>query len=891
MRTPPPLAIALLRRMLPPDDRDEVAGDLIEEFATRVDVGRRFPRVWFWTQTVLFMCSAGFGAADAAAPGGKRFLMRLFSLRPAVRLFRQDAGYALAFIVTLGLGIGATTAIFSAVEGVLIRPLPYPHADRIAYVEQSTQGHSGRTLFSFVDIADYRAQSKTIEDFVEYGDWVFTMVGAGEPQIVNGGLVSANYFKVLTIRPLLGRTLTLEDNERQAPPVCVLTYEFWRAAFGGNRSVVGSVIRLSDVPTTIVGVLEPGSHYAGTERAQLYASYTTNEHYMGAAMQNSRAHRMTDLYALVKPGVSFDTARAELSGISASLRAAYPKAYPAGYTVTLTPWREVLVHNARPTLLILMGAVALVLLVACANVGNLTLARLVRRGRELAVRAALGASAADLRAQLLAEHLVLALAGSALGLGVASLTLKMLVEYTARMTLRADAVNLNGAVLAFSIAIGVASAVVFAWVPRLPAGDAAGAALADATVGGRTTLNRGRRRAQRALVALQVAVSFVVLVGAGLLVRTFANLQDVTPGFDPSAVLEFFAPNGSAISNATQARAAADRDRTVFTALVATLRAYPGVIAVATSSRAPFEPGQIFPSYLKAERSAFDGTTAPLQMFSLVVSADYFSTLKIAVTRGRAFGPNDGASATPVAIVNQAMARSVFGDENPIGRHIESSMMATFNTPREIVGVVHDIREIGGAGGVIPTLYVPGTQATPGPVVLIRTTGDPTVVGRDAAQLVHTLDPTRPITGLQTLESAAAEQIAPSRLNATLFSTFALLALSIAALGIGAVIGFSVTQRTREFGIRMALGSRPIQILGGVLREGLSIAGAGLAVGAGASLLLAGLLQRMLFDVAPIDPLTFVLVGALLLAVAAVAAWIPARRATRVDPSVALRVG
>jgi predicted permease len=892
---PPHLALALLRRRLPDADYDAVAGDLTEIFVARMEARRPFTRLWFWTQTLLFVLfGGGAGAVPASSPADspwRSFMTRLFSLRPARRLFRQDPGYAIAFIVTLGLGIGASTAIFSAVEGVLIRPLPYPHADRIVYMEQDTPGHDGRTLFSFVDVADYRSQSKTIDEFVEYGDWQFTMIGAGDPQLVYGGLVTANYFKVLAIRPLIGRTLTPEDNARQALPVVVLTHEFWQTAFGSDPSAVGRTIELSDVPATIVGVLEPGSHYAGTRRAQLYANYTTNAHYMGAAMQNERTHRMTDVYALVKPDVTIDNARAELHAIAGRLAAAYPAAYPAHYTVTITPWRDVLVRNARPTLLILMGAVALVLLVACANVGNLTLARLVRRDRELAVRSALGASRSDLRAQLLSEHLVLAVAGSALGVAVAWATLQMLVDYTARLTLRADAVSLNGVVLGFSLGIGLASAILFAWAPRLPAVDNTSVALTGASSGGRTTMNRGQRRTQRALVALQVAVSFVVLVGAGLLVRTFEKLQDVTPGFDASQVLSFHAPMDiPSGASAAQTQTAMDKNRAVFATLLDGLRTYPGVVSVATSSRAPFDTDQIFPWFLKAERSTLDGTTAPLQLFPLTVSADYFSTLRIPLLRGRHFGAQDRADTTAVAIVNQAMARTAFGEENPIGRHIEASMMGgSWEQPREIVGLVHDIREIGGAGGVIPTIYVPSTQSDPGPVVLIRTTGDPAAVGRDAAKVIHTMDPRRPITDVHTLEAAAAEQIAPSRLNAALFSSFALLALSISAVGIGAVLAFSVTQRTREFGIRMALGSRRDQILTGVLREGLSITGVGLAIGASAALLLAGLLQRLLFDVAAIDPRTFGGVGLLLLAVALAAAWIPARRATRVDPSVALR--
>ena len=813
----------------------------------------------------------------------------LFTLRPALRLFRQDPGYALAFIVTLGLGIGATTAIFSAVEGVLIRPLPYPHADRIVYMEQPVR--HGKQPFSFVEVADYRAQSKTIDEFVEYGDWQFSVVGAGEPQLAYGGLVTANYFKVLAIRPLLGRTLAPEDDLPKAPPVVVLTYEFWRRAFGSNPSAVGSTLELSGIITKVVGVLEPGSHYAGTQRAELYANYPTNQHYMGASMQHQRSHRMTDVYALVKAGVPIDTARAEVTAIADRLHSEYPQDYPPGdgFSVRMTPWRDVLVKNARPTLLLLMGAVALVLFVACANVGNLTLARLIRRERELAVRMALGASPARLRAQLLAEHLVLALAGSVLGLGLAWAALKALVDYTARMTLRADAVELNSVVLMFSLAIGVATAILFAWAPQLPSNDAAGTALAGGTVGGRTTMNRRQRKAQRSLVAMQVAVSFVVLVGAGLLMRTFANLQGISPGFDVSQVLSLRAPNST--------QRTVEQDRAMFDDLMEQLRAYPGVVSVATTSRRPYEVGGVDPQFVKADGTALDGTTTPMQMFGVEVSNDYFATLKIPLVRGRTFGLEDNSHTTHVAVINQTMAKAVFGDVDPIGRQIDWNYMpapwppTNPPNPRTIVGVVHDVREIGGSDSVLPTAYESSEQSRPGTGVLIRTTGDPTTLGRGTAKLIHDLDSKRPVTDVRTLESAVANQIAPSRLNATLFSGFAVLALSIAAVGIGAVLAFSVTQRTREFGIRIALGSGRDQILTGVLGEGLTIAGVGLVVGGVTAVLLARLLNGLLFEVGALDVPTFAGVGLLLAVVAAAASWMPARRATRVDPNVALRLG
>lgn len=916
--SPPPLAIALLARALPPEDRDAIVGDLAEVFADRVDARRRGNRLWFWAQTAAFVLgftvSPTAGELEARQGSRVRRAVRRFTyelryaagrallldgpherevtmlsmFRPALRMFHQDPGYAVAFVLTLGLGIGATTAIFSAVEGVLIRPLPYPHADRIVVLQQPiAKTGQPNTSFSFVEVADYRAQAKTFDELVEYGDWQFNVVGLGDPRLAYGGLVTSNYFKVLAIRPLFGRTLSSEDDRKDSAPVAVLTFEFWKKMFGDDRSAVGKVIELSNVATTIVGVLEPGSHYAGTQRAELYANYPTNNHYMSATMQGQRQHRMTDVYGLVKAGVPIDTARAELEGIATRLHTAYPADYPAalGYGITATPWREILVRNARPTLLILMGAVGLVLIVACANVGNLTMARLVRREKELAVHAALGATRGRLRRRLLAEHLVLAVCGSTLGLAVAWIARRALVDYTARFTLRSDAVELNGVVLAFSLAVGLGTAFVFAWLSPLPSVDGTSTALAGGSTGSRTTAGRAQRKAQRWLVAAQIAVSFVVLVGAGLLVRTFANLQHVDPGFDTSQVLSMRAPNF------TPGPTDPVKEHQLFEELAAKLRTFPGVVAVSTASRAPYETQSVNALYVKADDSRLDGTTAPFQMLPTVVSEGYFSTLKIAVPRGRAFNVEDTATAPRVAIINETLAKLAFGDKDPIGRRIDWSFSgAAWTTPRTVVGVARDVRELGGAGAVLPTAYELDTQAQrQGSAVLVRTTGDPTLVSREATRLIREVDPKRPVTNVWTLETAAADRIAPSRLNATLFGGFALLALAIAAVGIGGVLAFSVSERTREFGIRMALGSDQRRILNGVLGEGLVLAAVGLVGGAVGATALASFLKTLLFDVAPLDVATFVAMAAVLACVTVGAAWLPARRATRVDPAVALR--
>jgi len=663
----------------------------------------------------------------------------------------------------------------------------------------------------------------------------------------------------------------------------VLTHEFWQRVAGSDPNVIGKSIELTGVPATIVGVLEPGSHYAGTARAEIYANYPTNAHYMGASMQNERNHRMTDLYALVKDGVSLQQAQADVSAVSARLHASFPADYPAerGFDTTLTPWREILVRRARPTLLVLMGAVGLVLLVACANVGNLTLARLVRRERELAVRAALGATPRQLRVQLLSEHAVLAVFGSLLGIAIAGLARGGLVDYARRLTLRADALQLNGTVLAFSLVVGVVAAILFAWMPRLPA--AGRVASASAGGGKGSTTGKVERRAQRALVAVQVAISFVVLVGAGLLMRTFINLQSVDSGFEENGVLVVKAPNLT--------RFPPDRNRAMLEDVMARVKAYPGVQSVATSNRAPFEVVNINALYLRTAEGRFATPQPPVQLLTTVVSADYFSTLKIPLLRGRTFGVEETPTGQRGAIVNETLAKLAFGDKDPIGQRLEWSFDGQNwpQQPRFVVGVAKDARELGGSRTVVATVFDASSQNSPGQSLLIRTADSSAAVGREAAKIIHEHDPKRPVTDIAWLTASAAERVAPSRLNATLFGSFAVLALAIAAIGVGGVLAFSISERTREFGIRMALGADQLRILRGVLGEGLLLAGGGLVLGVVGAVLLSRFLEGLLFEVTPLDTITFVATGLSLALVALGAAWIPARRATKVEPNVALR--
>jgi len=395
----------------------------------------------------------------------------LFHVRQAVKGLRRAPGYAAAFSLTLGLAIGVNSAVFSIVNGVLLRPLPFQDADRILYLKQPVEGVGvDNTTFSFIEIDDYRAASSTIDEFVEFGDWDFSVVGEGEPHRAVAGLVTSNYFDALGLSTTLGRTLVAEDDAEGSEPVMVLTHDYWTRAFGADPDVVGRTVRLTGVATRVVGVLESGMHYTGSRRPEFYANYSTNSHYQGAAMRDSRQHRMTDVFARMAPGVELGSARAELQGIADRLHTEYPDVYRAdlGYGLDAVPWAEELTRQARPTFLLLMGTVVAVLLLACANVANLTLTQLIRREQELATRSALGASGLNLRMHLTVENMILALVGAGLGLGLAGLSRDVLVSYASRFTLRAQEVGVDWTVVGATLLASLVVATVLAWLPGMP---------------------------------------------------------------------------------------------------------------------------------------------------------------------------------------------------------------------------------------------------------------------------------------------------------------------------------------------------------------------------------------------------------------------------------------
>ncbi len=818
-------------------------------------------------------------------------------VRYAFRSLNKSRTYAAAFVLTLGLGIGVNTAIFSVVNGVLLKPLPYQDADRILFVQQpANRAGAFNAAFSFIEIDDYRAASRTIDEFVEFGDWDFSVIGRGDPHRVVGGLVTANYFEVLGIRPLYGRTLLPSDDDAGPPPVMVFTYDYWTRMFGADPQIVGQTVRLTTKSVEVVGVLEPGSHYTGRRKPDVFTNYTTNDHYTGAAMRDARTHRMTDVFGRLAPGATFEVAQAELSQINQRLKDEFAEAYPEafGYEITARPWQDVLTESARPTFLIMMGTVLMVLLLACANVANLTLTRLIRCERELAVRAALGAGKGRIRRQLFTENLILALTGAGVGLVLAFAGLDLLVSYANRFTIRSEEIGMDGAVLAFTLIVGIGIAMLLAWAPSLPFTSEIGMSLNQS--GGRNSGGISRRQLQRLLVVSQLALSFTLLIGAGLLVRSLFRLQEVDSGFGAGTVVTLESPNFTSLT--------AEEQRTLFDGTLGRIRSYPGVQSAAYASWAPLQ--SVPPTALTIDVEGLDELQAstPIGLFN-TVSPDYFRTVGATLLRGRSFGRDDAPEADSVVIVNESLASAYFGSEDPVGRRLRwQNARGTWQPWQRVVGVVANTRDAGIAQADIHVIYQATSQAVlrrggiagvtggggfPANTILVRTTGQTGPVVRQVTSVIHETDPERPVDNVITLGELMREDIAPQRLNATLFSTFAVLALLVAAVGVLGVLAFSVTQRTKEFGVRLALGAEEGQVLRMVMGEGARLVLSELLIGGVASVMLSRLLSGLLFEIEPTDPVTFVAVGAVLAGVALLAAFVPARRATRVDPIDALR--
>ncbi|NKB86804.1 MAG: FtsX-like permease family protein [Acidobacteria bacterium] len=802
--------------------------------------------------------------------------------RYALRALTRDWGFALTFIVTLGLGIGANTAIFSVVNGVLLRPLPYPDADRIVRITQPALGIGVEdSYFSFVETADLRTQADALDEVVEYGDWTFSVLGRGEPHRVTVGLVTANFFDVLGMRPLHGRLLADSDRARNAPPTVVLSHAYWQSRFDADPAVVGQALDLTALTATIVGVLEPGAHYATERELDLYANYSTNDHYNSATMQDDRAHRMTEIFGRLAHGVTLAAAQDEASRIAERLHTDYPDAYPAELEMAfqLTPWRDQLVAGARQQLWILFGTAFSVLMIACANVANLTLTRLVRRDREIAVRRSLGASGWQVRRLMVVESAILALSGSALGLALAYLGLDVLTRYAARFTARTGEIGMDFTVLLFTLAVAVGIALLFGLIPSAGAESRLSESLSAG--GGHATAGRQRRLVQRLLVVGQVAVCFMLLVATGLLLRTLVNLYSVDTGFDMSNVLSLEVPTFGEFDLSAQRQFSRD--------VVAQIGSQPNVDGVTVVGSSPLGGAQTFPVRFFPDAVVPDEFQAPTPTVFEAVTPQYFETLGIELLSGRVFTEQDNEDTEQVAVLSASMAAYHFGDESSLGRQISYAFGPVPSDPLRVVGVVADARLTEVTADGVHAFYTSQYQGFPGNTVLVRTNGDAASVTPGVVQTLRGLDADRPIEEIRTLAELRDEAVAPQRLNATLFGAFAAIALAISIVGIAGVLAFSVSQRKREMGIRVALGAERRRVQDLVLREGVLLTLGGVVAGFAGAVFVAQSIAGLLYGVESSDAPTFVMVALALIAAGLFGAWMPARRAAAVDPIEALR--
>ncbi|MEA3245488.1 MAG: ABC transporter permease [Gemmatimonadota bacterium] len=806
--------------------------------------------------------------------------------RYALRSLARSPGYTIAVVLTLGLGIGANTAIFSAVRGVLLRPLPHKDGDRLMYLRHSALAKgSDNIAFSVPEINDYRQQSRTLADIAEYSPLTLNLVEANAASQISVGLVTANYFNVMGLAPVFGHGFTPKDDGGGAAPVIMLTHDYWVRHFGADSSVVGRNLHIGGRSAQVVGVLQPAPFFP--EKIDAIMNMSISAHHVSALMQQERTHRMTEMIARLAPGVTVDQARAEVAAITQRVHNDHPNTYDAasGYAVTMTPFQEVLGKDAKLTLWLLMGVAAFVLVIACANVANLTLMRGVRREHEMLVRAALGAGTGRLRRLLLIEHLVLAGAGALVGLGIAYAGVGTISTFTARISNRASEVQVDGVVLAFTVAIALVVAVLLSFAPRVGAEHQLGAGL---STGATKSVGGGRRRrVQQALVVTQVAVSVILLTGAGLLVKSMQRLAAVDPGLRTDNVLTMEVPFD--FTSAANGARTGDYRR-----MATELKAIPGVDIVGLGSVVPLRKAG-FVLDVKAEgRAPVPGEPVPAAEYR-TADAGYFKASGIRIVSGRDFAESDDAKAPLVVVVNQALAKLLWPGDNPIGRRLTWTgeilkVIGMKEEWRTVVGVAVDTKDGGLDAAPTRAVFMPVSQALfPSGAVVMRTEVAPGGLAQAARAVIHSVAPDQPVEKVLPLDAIRDESVGPRRINAMLVGSFGVLALIIAAIGIAAVLAFSVSARTNEIGVRMSLGAHPGQVLAMILREGATLVALGLAIGVVGAFGLARFISGLLYGVQPNDPVTLVLVSAVMAAIGVAACWIPAARAARIAPSEALR--
>jgi predicted permease len=819
----------------------------------------------------------------------------LRDLKFAAHSLTRTSGLASAVILTLALGIGANAAIFTLVRGVLLRPLVNREESRLIYIRQSAPGIGDENVtFSVPEIQDLSASVKSVSAFGDFSTIGFTMIGLGDSREVRAGVVNGSYFEVMGLRPVLGRLLDRRDDGANAAGAAVLTYHFWTTALHSDPSVIGRQVRLNTRTATIVGVLEPSVPYpADTE---IIANVVTSPHHLSATMITGRVHHMTELFGRLAPGVTLDQVRAELRSAYSTMKRDHAEAYPAAadFRIDAKLLRDQITSGARTILLVLLAASALVFIIACCNVANLLLARAVRREAELAVRTALGASRGTLRRLLLAESLLLCGAGAILGVVSARPMVAILARYASRFSVRALDLTIDSSMLWVGAGLAILAAVLLAFVPRLPsASTSQGFGLSSGGV--RITGSTNRRL--RIFAVTQIAASFMLIAGAAMLVKTLLTLQAAQTGFDMHRVLAMNMPVMSYGKTP-------DQIIRFYRETIRRIKELPGVDGVAEGTSVPWrDVGNFGPGFqFTGEGVKGAREEDPLAQFR-AVSPGFFAALGVPILEDRDFNDDDRRDGEPVVIISQSVAQRMFPGQDALNRHIlwtdpVMDFIGMSKGPRRIIGIAADVDDEHVVPGATLTVYHPFGQVPDtfpdngvnifGGRLFVHTRLDPYALVTPITRIVREMSIDQRVEHAATLEDIRAEVLTPDRLNTIVFGGFAAVALAIAIVGVGGVLAFSVSARTREFGIRLAIGSQPWRLLAGVVAEGSAIAGAGVIAGASLGYVLARVAGRFV-DVKMPSLLPVIVSAFILMVVAVIASWLPAARAARINVMQALR--
>ncbi len=816
----------------------------------------------------------------------------LQDLRFAARQLRKNPGFALTTILTLALGIGATTAIFSLVNAVLLRPLPFPEQERLVWVNNTHEPRQGQKLlkgvapnvFSYPDYFDLRKQNHSLSYLASYHDADMTLTGRGDAQHLTGFVVGADFFRAVGVHPELGRDF-LADDEKKGSHVVMLSHSLWQSTFGADKNIVGKTVTIAGLGYTVAGVMPAGFNFPiQTPAPQMWTTLADDSIDVsgGQPMTEERGAHWLDTVGRLKPGVTIAQAQADLSVIARNLAAQYPKTNKRMNGAIVLTEHEHLVGRSSEALRMLFAAVSFVLLIACANVAGLLLARASRRRPEIAVRSALGASRLQIIRQVLVESVFLALLGGATGLVLSVLLTRVLLRFVPQNLPRLHEVGVDWKVLVFATVISGLTGLLFGIFPaaRISRLDPA-ASLRDGT---RTSSSgRHQHHLHSGLVVAETAIGLVLLVGSGLLIRSFVRVIHVDPGFDTAHVL-------LANIDLPDNRYPGDKNVQFYEQLLPRIAQIPGVKSVAAAWPLPLT-GSLMSITFQIDGRPVPEADEPSEIVS-IATPGFFKTLGIPLLRGREFLATDTRAANKIAIVTDSFARKYFPNEDPIGKHFKPGLGDgyTDSPMREIVGVVGNIKRQGLTADTSPEYYLPHSQATVGsPTLVIRTTGDPLNIVNTVRSEVAAMDKNVPVYEVHTYEDLVSRNAAEPRFQSMLLTCFAVLALVLSAVGLYAVLSYMVVQRTLEIGVRMALGAQRTDVLGLILRRGLGLAMLGLVIGMALSLVLTRYMASMLYTIKPLDPVTLLSVTGVLLLVSLIASTAPAWRAARLDPMKTLR--